>query len=119
MADGKLFDAMNGYGNIETHYAAVHNNGTTLTAPTIKYLNDELELRDGIMPDLEAIIVDLESKMTALTDTVGYWPRCTSPDSRFSYKSEFSLVQGLNFVEQCPKRKAEANLLASNEGRKA
>ena len=70
MADGKLFDAMNGYGNIETHYAAVHNNGTTLTAPTIKYLNDELELRDGRMRDLEARIVDLESKMTALSDTV-------------------------------------------------
>ncbi len=98
VADGNLFDAVVGNGNNETHYAAIHNVGNTLTAPTIKYLNDELELRDRRMCDLEATIVDLESKMTALSDTVGYFSRCTLPDSRFSYKSEFSLVEGLNFV---------------------
>ena len=72
VADGQLIDAVVENGNNEIHYAAVHNNGTTLMAPTIKYLNDQLELRDGRMPDLEAKIVDLESKMTALSDTVGY-----------------------------------------------
>jgi hypothetical protein len=70
VADGKLTDAVVGNGNNETHYAAVHNVGIMLTAPTIRYLNDELELRDGRMHDLEARIVDLESKMTALSDTV-------------------------------------------------
>ncbi len=89
---------MVGNGNIETHYAAIHNNGTTLPAPTIMYLNDQLELRDRRMHDLEAKIVDLESKTTALSDTVGDWPKCTSIDSRFSYKSDFSLGEGLNFV---------------------
>ena len=100
VADAKLIDAVVGNGNNETHYAAVHNVGNTLTPPTIKYLNDELELRDGRMRDLEARIVDLESKMTALSDTVGYWPRCTSLNSRFSYKSGFSLEEESNFVEQ-------------------
>ncbi len=91
---------MVGSGNNETHNAAVHNVGNTLITPTIRYLIDELELRIGKMRDLEAIIVDLESKMTALSDTVGYWPCCTSVNSRFSYKSEFSLEEGLNFVGQ-------------------
>ncbi len=91
VADGQLIDAVVGNGNNETHYVAIHNDGTTLMAPTIKYLNDQLELRDRRMRDLEAKIVDLESKMTALSDTVCYWPKCTSIDSRFSYKSEFSL----------------------------
>ncbi len=36
VADGQLIEAVVGNGNIETHYAAIHNNGTTLTAPTIK-----------------------------------------------------------------------------------
>ena len=36
--------------------------------------------------------------MTALSEY--YWTRCTSPMSRFSYKSDFSLVEGLNFVGQ-------------------
>ena len=51
------------------------------------------------MCDLEAKIVDLESKMTALSDTVGDW-RCTSVDSRFSHMTDFSLGVGLNFVGQ-------------------
>ena len=87
MADGKLFDAVFGNGNNETHYTAVHNVGNKLTAPTNKYFNDELELRDRRICDLEARIIDLESKMTALSDTVGYWPQCTLLDSRFNYKS--------------------------------
>ena len=33
---------ISGNGNIETHYATIHNDGTTLTAPTINYLNDQL-----------------------------------------------------------------------------
>jgi hypothetical protein len=93
VADGKLIDAVGENGNNETHYAAVHNVGNTLTAPTIKYLNDELELRDGRMHDFEARIVDLESKMTAFSDTVGYWPWCTLPNSGFSYKSELNLEE--------------------------
>jgi hypothetical protein len=52
VADGQLTEAVVGNGNIETHYAAIHNNGTALTAPTIKYLNDQLELRDRRMCDL-------------------------------------------------------------------
>jgi hypothetical protein len=52
MADGKLFDAVAGNGNNETHYTAVHNVGNTLTIPTIRYLKDELESRDGRMRDL-------------------------------------------------------------------
>ncbi len=80
VAHAKLIVAVVGNGNNETHYAAVHNDGNTLMAPTIKYLNDELELRDRRMRDLEAKIVDLESKMTALSETVGDW-RCTSVDS--------------------------------------
>jgi hypothetical protein len=32
MADGLLIEAVVGNGNIETHYATIHNNGTTLTA---------------------------------------------------------------------------------------
>ncbi len=71
VADGQLIEAVVGNGNIETYYAAIHNDGTTLTAPTINYLNDQLELRDRRMKDLEAKIVDLESKMTALSETVG------------------------------------------------
>ncbi len=55
VADGQLIEAVVGNGNIETHYAAIHNNGgTTLTAPTINYLNDQLELRDRRMRELEA-----------------------------------------------------------------
>ncbi len=100
VADEQLIGAVVGNENIETHYVAIHNNGTTLTAPTIMYLNDQLELMDRRIHDLEAKIVDLESKMTALSDTVGYWPKCTSNDSRFSYKSDFSLGEGLNFVGQ-------------------
>ena len=37
MADGKLFDAVVGNGNNETHYVAVHNVGNSLAAPTIRY----------------------------------------------------------------------------------
>ena len=96
VADGQLIDTVVGNGNNETHYAAIHNNGTTLMAPTIMYLNDQLELRDRRMSDLEAKFVDLESKMTALSER--YWTQCTSPNSRFSYKSELSLDEGLNFV---------------------
>ncbi len=99
VADGQLIEAVVGNGNIETHYAAIHNNGTTLTAPTIKYFNDQLELRDRRMCDLEAKIVDLESKMTALFDTVGDWNR-TSVNSRFSLMTGFSLGVGLKFVGQ-------------------
>ncbi len=92
---------MVGNGNIETHYAAIHNDGTTLTAPTINYLNDQLELRDRRMRDLEAKIVDLESKMTALSETEGDW-RCTSvsSNSRFSHMTGLTLGEGLNFVEK-------------------
>ena len=114
MAEGKLFDAVDGNGNNETHYAAVHNVGNTLTTPTIRYLNDELELRDGRMHDLEARIVDLESKMTALSDTVGYWPCCTLVNSRFSYKSEFSLDGELSFVGQ-GEGKGEEDIGDNNE----
>ena len=71
MADGQLIEAVIGNGNIETHYTAIHNNGTTLTAPTINYLNDQLELRDKRIRELEATIVDLERMMTALSETVG------------------------------------------------
>ncbi len=101
MGDGQLIEAVVGNGNIETHYAAIHNDGTTLTAPTINYLNDQLELRDRRMCDLEANIVDLESKMTALSETVGDW-RCTSvgSNSRFSHMTGFTLGEGLNFVEK-------------------
>ena len=102
VADGQLIDAVVGNDNNETHYAAVHNIKNTLMAPTIRYLNDELELRDGRMCDLEAIIVNLESKMTALSDTVGWpsnnWSRCTLPNS--SYKSVFSLDDVLKFGGQ-------------------
>jgi hypothetical protein len=47
------------------------------------------------MRDLEAKIVDLESKMTALSETVGDW-RCTSvgSNSRFSHMTDFTLVEG-------------------------
>ncbi len=50
---------------------------------------------------LEANIVDLESKMTALSETVCGW-RCTSVDSnsRFSHMTGFTLGEGLNFVGQ-------------------
>ncbi len=99
VADGQLIEAVVGNENIETHYAAIHKDGTTLTVPTIKYLNDQLELRDRRMCDLEAKHVDLESKMTALSDTVGDW-KCTSIDSRFSHMTDFSLGVGLNFVGQ-------------------
>jgi hypothetical protein len=99
VADGQLIEAVVGNGNIETHYATIHKDRTTLTAPIIKYLNDQLELRDRRMCDLEAKIVDLESKMTALSDTVGDW-RCTSVDSRFSHMTDFSLDEGLHFVGQ-------------------
>ncbi len=66
------------------------------------YLNDQLELRDRRLRDLDAKNVDLESKMTALSDTMGDWPKCTSIDSnsRFSLKSDFSLGVELNFVGQ-------------------
>jgi hypothetical protein len=91
VADGQLIETVVGNGSIETHYAAIHNNGTTLTAPTIKYSNDQLELRDRRMCDLEAKIVDLESKMTALSDTVGDWPRCTSVgDQRCCNDNQYS-----------------------------
>ena len=40
VADGQLIEAVVGNGNIETHYTAIHNNGTSLMAPTINYLND-------------------------------------------------------------------------------
>ena len=67
-----------------------------LMESTIKDLDDQLELRGGRMCDLEATIVDLEQKMTALSER--NWTRCTLPNSRFSYKSEFSLDEGLNLV---------------------
>jgi hypothetical protein len=54
VADGQLIEAVVRNGNIETHYVAIHNDGTTLTVPTIKYLNDQPELRDRRMCDLEA-----------------------------------------------------------------
>ena len=41
-ADGQLIDAVVGNGNNETHYVAVHNDETTLMAPPIKCLNDQL-----------------------------------------------------------------------------
>ncbi len=97
---------MVGNGNIETHYAAIHNDGTTLTAPTINYLNDQLELRDKRIRELEAKNVDLERMMTALSETVGDF-KCTSVDnnSRFSCMTcltmpGFSLNEGLNFGGQ-------------------
>jgi hypothetical protein len=62
VADGQLIEAVVGNGNIEIHYAAIHNDGTTLRVPTINYLNDQLELRDRRMRDLEAKIVVLGSK---------------------------------------------------------
>jgi hypothetical protein len=101
VADGQLIEAVVGNGNIETTYVAIYNDGTTLTAPTIKYLNDQLELRDKKMCDLEAKIVDLESKMTALSESVGDW-RCTfvNSNSRFSHMTGFTLGEGLNFVWQ-------------------
>jgi hypothetical protein len=46
VADGQLIDAVVGNGINETHYVVVHNVGNTLMAPTIRYLNDQLELRD-------------------------------------------------------------------------
>ena len=58
VADGQLIDAVVGNGNNKTHYVAVHNVGNTLMAPTIRYLNDQLELRDGRICDLETRIVD-------------------------------------------------------------
>ncbi len=72
-----------------------------MTAPTIEYLDHQLELRDRRMCDLDANIVDLESKMTALSDTVGDW-RCTSvnSNSRFSHMTSFTLGEGLNLVGQ-------------------
>ncbi len=47
---------------------------------------------------LEAKIVDLESKMTALSETVGDW-RCTSvnSNSRFSHMTGFILGEGVHF----------------------
>jgi hypothetical protein len=101
VADGQLIEAVVGNGNIETHYAPIHNDGTTLKAPTINYLNDQLELRDRRMRDLEAKIVDLESKMTALSESVSDW-RCTSVGSnrRFSHMTGFTLCEGLNYVEK-------------------
>jgi hypothetical protein len=53
------------------------------------------------MKDLEAKNVDLESKMTALSETVGDW-KCTSvgSNSRFSHMTGFTLGEGLNFVEK-------------------
>ncbi len=105
VADGQLIEAVVGNGNIEAHFAAIHNDGTTLTEPTIKYLNDQLELRGRKMCYLEAHIVDLESKITALSGTVGDW-RCTSinSNSRFSHMTGFTLSEGLNFVEQRRRR---------------
>ena len=67
-------------------------------APTIMCLNDQLELRDRRIRDFEAKIVDLESKMTALSER--NWTQCTLPNSRFSHRSELSLDEGLNFVCQ-------------------
>ncbi len=106
VADGQLIEAVVGNGNIETHYAAIHKDGTTLTAPTINYLNDQLEIRDKRITELEAKIVDLERMMTALSETVGDF-KCTSVDSnsRFSHltcltMTGFSLNEGLNFVGQ-------------------
>ena len=71
MADVQLIEAVVGNGNIETHYTAIHNNGTSLMAPTINYLNDRLEIRDKRIRELEAKNVDLERMMTALSKTVG------------------------------------------------
>jgi hypothetical protein len=53
------------------------------------------------MRDLEAKIVDLESKMTALSETVSDW-RCTSvgSNSRFSHMTDFTLGEGLNYVQK-------------------
>ncbi len=73
----QLIEAVVGNGNIETHYAAIHNDGTTLMVPTINYLNDQLELRDKRIRELEAKIVDLERMMTALSEAVGDF-KCTS-----------------------------------------
>jgi hypothetical protein len=85
VTDGQLIDAVVGNGNNETHYVAVHNVGNTLMAPTIRDLNDQMELRDQIICDLEARIVELESKLTALSDRVGRqsnnWFWCTLPNS--------------------------------------
>mgnify|MGYP000862199758 CR=1 FL=1 len=50
VADGQLIEAVVGNGNIETHYAAIGNDGTTFT---INYLNDQLELRDERIRELE------------------------------------------------------------------
>ncbi len=85
VADGQLIEAVVGNGNIETHYAAIGNEGTPFT---INYLNDQLELRDKRIRELEAKIVDLERKMTALSETIGDW-NCNSvgSDSRFSHFS--------------------------------
>jgi hypothetical protein len=59
VGDGELIEAVVGNGNIETHYAAIHNNGTTLMGPTINYLNVQQELRDKRIRELESKIVDL------------------------------------------------------------
>jgi hypothetical protein len=37
VADGQLIEAVVGNGNIETHYVAIRNNGTTYTAPPINF----------------------------------------------------------------------------------
>jgi hypothetical protein len=97
VADG-LIEAVVGNGNIETHYAAISNDGTTFT---INYLNDQLELGDKRIRELEANIVDSERKMTALSETIGDW-NCTSvgSDSRFSHLFSFTVGEGLNFVGQ-------------------
>ncbi len=94
MADEQLIDAAVGNGNNETHYVAVRNIENTLMAPTIRYLYDQLELRDARVCELEARIVDLESKLTALYDRVSQpsndWLGCTLPNSQYSY-DELSL----------------------------
>jgi hypothetical protein len=84
----------------------IANNGATLTATTINCLNDQLELRDRRMRELEAKIVDLESKMTALSESVGDF-KCTfvNSNSRFSHMTGFTMTgftlgEGLNFVGQ-------------------
>jgi hypothetical protein len=106
VADRQLKAAVVGNGNNETHHVAVHNIGNTLMAPTIRYINDQLELRDGRICDLQARIVDLKSKLTALSDRVVWpsnnWLRCTLPNSQFSYEDDLSLEYsgGLNLGGQ-------------------
>ncbi len=79
-------------------FHTICNDGTTFT---INYLNDQLELRDERIRELEAKIVGLERKMSALSETIGDW-NCTSigSDSRFSHFSGFTVGEELNFVGQ-------------------